>query len=71
MNITVQVVQLAGTVSMQILDFYNSVVICRNPTTSTTKLTCSLTTEANGTYNVNIMGSRGSAQKFIILYHKE
>jgi hypothetical protein len=71
LNITVEVIQLAGTVSLQILDPSNNKVDCRDATVTTSKLTCSLATDPGKMYTVNILATQGFTQKFIILYHKQ
>jgi len=44
MSVTVQIMQLAGTVVMDVYDASNTKIVCKDPVTSNTKLTCTFLT---------------------------
>lgn len=44
MNITIQIIQLAGKVTMKVVGSDGKAVACRNESVSNSKISCSLTT---------------------------
>lgn len=71
MNITVEVMQLTGTVNLQIKDESNTTVNCNDSTVTNNKITCTFPSKGKANYSALVTAKKGDTQKFVIMYHKQ
>lgn len=70
MNVTTEIVQLAGSVTLQIRDG-NKTVNCTDQTSTNNKITCTFLSTEKTAYTAIVTGKKSETQKFIIIYHKK
>jgi hypothetical protein len=71
MDVTAEVMQLSGTVNMEIRDGENKTVQCSNGSSSNNKISCSFTAKERVVYSAVVTAKKGDVQKFIIMYYKQ